>query len=134
MVLIYLIYYKPFEKQEMNNIEAFNEICILVCSYHLLLFTDFVTDTDIQDLAGFSLIGITGLNVGTNTLIMAVKTYQKARLGIKKLVYKYKMLKQSRDMKRIQKYIEPEPNSGGDFLNRMYKNLKRHHGEEVITQ
>ena len=31
---------RPFENRMLNNLEIFNEVCILGAAYHLLLFTD----------------------------------------------------------------------------------------------
>ena len=41
-VIIYTAHVRPFELPLLNNMEIFNEMCILVASYHLLLFTDYV--------------------------------------------------------------------------------------------
>lgn len=43
----YLAYVRPFEKDLLNNLEIFNELCILLVGYHLLVFTDFVNDTEL---------------------------------------------------------------------------------------
>ena len=48
LLLIYLLFIKPFVLPIMNNLEVFNEICILIASYHLLVFTNYVNDIDLQ--------------------------------------------------------------------------------------
>jgi hypothetical protein len=39
LILAYLLIYKPFQTPFLNHLELYNEVCILLCSYHLLLFT-----------------------------------------------------------------------------------------------
>ena len=46
LILIYLLLVKPLDSSYMNNLEVFNEICILGCSYHLIFFTDYFPDPD----------------------------------------------------------------------------------------
>ena len=75
----YILYYRPFETFELNAVEAFNEITILVCSYHLILFTGFNPNNKLQIKAGYSMIGVTVLNIFVNTTIMFVKTIGKVK-------------------------------------------------------
>lgn len=44
LVLIYLFEVRPFETPFMNRLEIFNEACVLVSTYMILLFSDFVGD------------------------------------------------------------------------------------------
>lgn len=39
VTILYLIHYKPFEERAQNQIEIFNELCILVVTYPALLFS-----------------------------------------------------------------------------------------------
>ena len=43
---MYLSLVHPFESAVLNKMEIFNEIIILIVTYHMLLFTDY-TDDDI---------------------------------------------------------------------------------------
>lgn len=47
-VIIYLTYYRPFVIPALNRMEIFNEGCILVASMHLITFTDFSGDPEVQ--------------------------------------------------------------------------------------
>ena len=38
-MIIYIILVKPMIFFRLNMIEIFNEVCILCCTYHLLIFT-----------------------------------------------------------------------------------------------
>ncbi len=64
----------------MNKIEIMNELTVLVASIHLFAFSDFVEDPQSQYLMGWSLIGITCLNIGINFLIMLATMLSDARL------------------------------------------------------
>eukprot|EP00347_Sterkiella_histriomuscorum_P012080 403369967 len=70
MIMVYLVAVRPFETKLMNNLEIMNELGILFVSYHLTIFTDFQQDDDIQYMAGWSLIGVTLLNMTINITIM----------------------------------------------------------------
>jgi hypothetical protein len=45
-MIIYTIYVKPFEMPLLNNMETFNECCIIVATYHLFYFTDYLDDPE----------------------------------------------------------------------------------------
>jgi hypothetical protein len=62
-----------------NRLELFNEICILIVSLHLYLFTMFVPDPELKYSIGWSLIGVTCLNIGVNMVIVLI-------IGIKALI------------------------------------------------
>ena len=83
LVYIYNIHSKPFEEPELNRIELFNEICILVTAYHLLAFTDWIPSSreydHIHEGFGISMIAVTALNVIVNTSIMMIKTFKKLK-------------------------------------------------------
>ena len=50
--------------------EFFNETTIMLCCYHLFLFTDFVPSPETRYTMGFSLIGVTCINLGGNVLVL----------------------------------------------------------------
>jgi hypothetical protein len=65
--------------------EIFNECCIITASYHLFLFTDFVDTTEMQYDIGWSLIGITVVNILVNMLVMIWMTVKQLNIIFKKL-------------------------------------------------
>lgn len=70
----------------MNTVEIFNEICILLVSYHVFLFTDIIIDVNIRNLVGLLLIGVTIFNITANMLVVM---YYIIKI-IKKTFLKYK--------------------------------------------
>jgi hypothetical protein len=69
-MIMYLTMVKPFDLPILNKIELFNECCIIGASYHLFAFTEFVGDPELQYNIGWSMIGITSLNIAVNTGLM----------------------------------------------------------------
>lgn len=65
-MLMYIISVKPFKEPRLNKLEIFNELTVLLCAYHIPLFSDFVPDPDIRYIAGWSIILITCSNLMIN--------------------------------------------------------------------
>jgi hypothetical protein len=68
----------------------------MAAAYHLFVFTPFVEDPAFQYKVGWSMIGVTTLNIAVNMAVMGWATYQKLKLSIKKLCLKYKAWKLKR--------------------------------------
>ena len=69
-MMIYIYGYQARFKRLLNRIDLFNEFFILVISLHMIVFTDFVLDPEIQFTVGFSMIGLTIFNFATNLLLL----------------------------------------------------------------
>ena len=48
--------YPPYKESLQNKMELINELFILLTNYHLLLFTDFLSDVDQRENVGTSLV------------------------------------------------------------------------------
>jgi len=59
----------------LNKLEIFNELCIMGAAYHLFVFTQYVDDQTLQYNVGWSMIGVTTLNIVVNMAIMAHASY-----------------------------------------------------------
>jgi len=53
-----------------NLIDFFNELCVLLLSYHLILFNDWTGSDEVRYNIGWSMAGITVLNIVVNMLIV----------------------------------------------------------------
>ena len=53
--IYYLMLIRPFAKKSQNILEVFNEVCILICIYHIVVFTELCDDPLIQFDFGWSL-------------------------------------------------------------------------------
>ena len=69
----------------MNYLEIFNELCILAASYHLLLFTDYISDPTMQQNVGWSIIGVTTFNIIVNMICMLIVSFGKFKLHFLKI-------------------------------------------------
>ena len=70
--IIYIIQFRPYNDSTTNYVEIFNEWCILLSSYPLFVFTDYVSDKQIREIAGYLMIGIILLNFLVNLLIQGI--------------------------------------------------------------
>ena len=80
----YLIYFYPMEDTFTNRMEIFSEITNLVLMYHVLLFTDFVSDVEIRYGIGFSFIGCMGVFISVHLFLMIKDTLHKCRDSARK--------------------------------------------------
>lgn len=86
----------PFEDKELNLLEIFNEVTILVAGIHLLLLTDYDINYYLQYNLGWSLISVTSLNIFVNMIITTIVTVKRAILFVKKLRFYYHLQKLKR--------------------------------------
>jgi hypothetical protein len=52
-----------------NRMQLFNEFFVVLLSYHLFPLTDFMTNIEVRNLVGSSLIVFTLFNLGVNILL-----------------------------------------------------------------
>lgn len=89
-VIIYTAWVRPFELPLMNTMEVFNEVCILLASCHLFVFTAFVDEPEVQYKLGWSLIAVSVINMLVNIGVMVKASLRELKLLIRKLLYKYR--------------------------------------------
>ena len=68
--LCYLAWNRPFVKKLMNYQDIMNEAIVLICGYHMFVFTDWVDSDNTRFTMGYSLIGFIILNVIINLSIL----------------------------------------------------------------
>ena len=96
----YTTYVLPFAVMRSNYMETFNEIIVLLSSYHLFVFTEWVYDVDQRYRMGWSLLCFVVFLLATNIAILAFVALKKAFLKSRKKYY------MKRNMKILQKYRE----------------------------
>lgn len=107
--MMYLIGVKPFENPKINYIEIFNESVVLIVSYHLFLFTDYIDGDELSTYVGYSIIGATLLTIAVNMVVMLLESLGKFKFICKKICEKYKKVKvqiQNRDYNKTLKAID----------------------------
>ena len=82
--LLYLITIKPFDVDLMLKAEILNEIGILMVSYTLFWFTDYVVDPSLEFDLGWCIVGMILLLVLINMVIFGIALVRKTKLSIKK--------------------------------------------------
>ena len=82
-VIEYLFFSKPFIKPSLNNLEIFNEICIVLVTYPTLLFTGYIdADPEFQYSIGWGMIIIIIVNILINCLIVLFETLRDLKNNI----------------------------------------------------
>jgi hypothetical protein len=89
----------------MNKLEIFNELCLMVAAYHLFTFTSFVNSSSMQYSVGWSMIGVTTLNIAVNMIVVGYQTLRNLKMQLKKIVYKYRLWRhQRKEVEQQSKY------------------------------
>ena len=105
LMIIYLCVVKPFDSKKINYNEIFNEICILIASYHLFMLTDFVATADLQYNIGWSLIAITSTSIVVNLVISLYDTFREifkyAQWFYRKRKYNKRILSSKNCVKKV---------------------------------
>ena len=90
--MTYLVYIKPFDTKIKNYLEIYNELTILISSYHMLLFTDFVMNEYISYNAGWSFLSFYFLNIVININVIIYFTTKTLIAFFKRLIARIKSL------------------------------------------
>jgi hypothetical protein len=90
LMLVFFVKVKPLNQPFLNRIEIFNECCLLLSSYFLFLFTDFVPSPTLRYTIGWGFIGLQVFNISVNWLCMLYKVYQALRVIVLKAYYKWR--------------------------------------------
>ena len=79
-LITYLLKTRPYDDGLLNFVEIFNETTLLICSYILLLFTDYIEDAQMRSDIGWVYGCIVAVNLIVNWLILFAR-FIKATLG-----------------------------------------------------
>ena len=74
----------PYRWKEHRRLELYNETMILLFSYHLIVFTDFVPDPSVRSMFGESQILFSFILIWTNIMILVIQFFRNARRTHKK--------------------------------------------------
>jgi len=69
-------YIEPMTKPIENRLELANEAFVLIFTYHLYQFTNFMTDADNRTMVGKSLVILTTINVLLNIVVVSSQVAQ----------------------------------------------------------
>ena len=92
-MVIYLLQYWPYEERSRTKIETFNECTLVILTYFLFCFSDFLPEAETRNGLGFYYNGLILLNVGFHLYIMLRTKYGEIRLCCLKRRYAKRMSK-----------------------------------------
>jgi glycosyltransferase involved in cell wall biosynthesis len=102
---MYLIMVQPFDDPNTAKFEIFNEFTILIVSYGMLVFCDYITSDEVRYNFGWFLTALVLLNILVNFLNVMIKTYFTIRDMLKKYWGKLKKW-YSKKVKKGSAYTE----------------------------
>lgn len=73
---IYLQWYEPMDSKLATNLETFNELTVLIMTYFLFCFNDFVPDANTRSQLGHYYTSVTLFNVTVHLIIMLASSLQ----------------------------------------------------------
>jgi hypothetical protein len=74
-IVVFYFYIKPIESREIRYLQAFNDICLLVCFDYTIIFTELVPIADMRYNGGWLFLGIICLNIGVNLFFLMVPIF-----------------------------------------------------------
>lgn len=89
-MLIYITSVKPFVERLNNQVEIFNEVCILLITNSLYLFTQYVPDPHVQYNCGWVVVILTLANIAVNMIVIIFKGVHEAYIKITRMIKLYK--------------------------------------------
>jgi hypothetical protein len=89
--LLFFTDVNPLNQPFLNKIEIFNEITLLVLSYFLFFFTDFVPSVHMRYALGWAFIFIAVLNIAVNWGAMFYKVFLAIKDIVRKLIHNYRV-------------------------------------------
>ena len=121
-VMSYTTYVMPFSIRRSNYQETFNEIIVLLCSYHLFVFTEWVYDVDQRYRMGWSLLCLVVFLLVTNIGILAFVSLKRAYWNSRRKYFTRRNTKIIKRLKTRRAIFEKDPEVGdaqleGDFYD-----------------
>ena len=101
-MMIYLMWYKPFEDNFFNYIEVMNEITAILLLYVMFSFTDWIPDAGNRYDYAWFFIGITSLNLLVHIFFLMKENIKLVQLKYRKWMNKRKS-KHSKKNRRLSK-------------------------------
>ena len=74
LYLSYVLHSKPYKVPAQNYSDLFNEFTVMISTYFLFLFTDYIADPIMSDIAGWALVGLLAFNVTINGIQIIIMT------------------------------------------------------------
>ena len=86
--VIFTLWYWPLETKKANLFEAFNDITLLLMTYHMWCFTDIVPEPETRHMLGFSFIAVSMMNILVHLVTMLLESGIKMRQACSKCFWR----------------------------------------------
>jgi hypothetical protein len=67
----------PYDSTFKNRNEVFNEVVMMILTYHILMFTEFIGEPSTRYEIGKSFLGFLALLITVNMILMGIESIQK---------------------------------------------------------
>ena len=71
-IIIFVMWSRPLETKQLNFFETFNECTLLVMTYHLWCFSDFIKEPETRNQLGFVFISVSLGNIAVHLITMFI--------------------------------------------------------------
>ena len=96
MILIFYGYFRPSVLPFNNNLDTLNESMTLISTYSLFVFSAFVPEAKTRYLCGWYLIGLVGIMISLNLIIIIGLSFKTSLRRLKLKCIKRKKLREMR--------------------------------------
>ena len=86
--VIFTLWYWPLETKQANLFEVFNDVALLLMTYHMWCFTDIVPEPETRHMLGFSFIAVSMMNILVHLVTMLLESGIKMRQTCRKCFIK----------------------------------------------
>lgn len=125
VMLLVIVHCKVYETRLEQRLEVFNEFCLLVTTYFLFIFTDWVPDEYTRSFMGWAFIGLFVFCMFINILIVTIiafislyKSCRKSKCCLSKSVKKGVKKEKTADQAQVEAPQVPVPQTDAQLANK----------------
>ena len=90
----YVAHIRPFEIRSLNPLEVFNEFVVLICLYHMIVFTEgLIQDKDMIYSVGWSMDLVLLIHFIINMCMLAYQFFQTSCNLLRRFIRRQQMLR-----------------------------------------
>ena len=93
-MVIFLQWYLPLESKFASHVETFNEFTMLMLTYLLMCFTDFVPDALMRSTLGLAYISVNFSNIGFHVFLMLGTSLLQVKTNCRRKMIRRKALRE----------------------------------------
>ena len=86
-IIIFVMWSRPLETKQLNFFETFNECTLLVMTYHLWCFSDFVKEPETRNKLGFVFISVSLGNIAVHLITIMISAIKKCRTSCRRRAF-----------------------------------------------